>query len=408
MRVVINAVSARLGGAATVTEGLARECAKLTEHDFTWFISPESRQMFPDPPKHFQIVTTNSGSFSAPRRLYWDQVTFRGLIKRIKPDLVYSTGNFAVLLCPAKQLLLISQPVPFSELWLREIYPKKSVLARTSTLMRRSLICVSARRADIVMAPTQAMLNDLERYIKLDRRKTLVNPFGLDLPECLADPSDDNERPSVFRNPDEVRLCYVSLYAEHKNLSTLLKAMPLVNGSGARRFVVKTTVNPGWDGAFWTCTYKDDLALAKRPDVQKWVEFVGPLGLREVSTLYRESDIMIFPSLAESYGYPMPEAMSYGLPIVAADTPVNREICGDAAVYFSPMDPDDLARRIRHVAEDVVLRKNLRQNGLQRARVMFRWDTHVKKILESAEGRHLQSPASNRGQNMSAQHIRLT
>jgi glycosyltransferase involved in cell wall biosynthesis len=100
--------------------------------------------------------------------------------------------------------------------------------------------------------------------------------------------------------------------------------------------------------------------------------------------LYLDSDIFIFPSLTESFGFPLAEAMSYGLPIVAADTPVNREICGEAAVYFSPLNPEDLARQVRRVAADAPLRQQLSVRGQEEARRKFRWDTHVRGILNIA------------------------
>jgi glycosyltransferase involved in cell wall biosynthesis len=177
-------------------------------------------------------------------------------------------------------------------------------------------------------------------------------------------------------------LIYVSLYSEHKNLSTLLKALPLLNRNGTGRFLLNTTVDPAWEGAAWTVTHKDDSVLARRPDVAPCVEFLGPLGGKEIQNLYREGSLFVFPSFCESFGQPMAEAMVHGLPIVAADTPVNREMCGGAAIYFSPLDSEDLARQIRRVASDADLRQRLRVAAQEQAHTKFRWDAHVGKILE--------------------------
>ena len=100
--------------------------------------------------------------------------------------------------------------------------------------------------------------------------------------------------------------------------------------------------------------------------------------------LYLDSDIFVFPSFTESFGFPMAEAMSYGLPIVASDTPVNREICGEAAVYFSPLSPEDLARQVHRVATDLPRRATLGAAGRERAVTKFRWEDHIRKIKEAA------------------------
>jgi glycosyltransferase involved in cell wall biosynthesis len=82
----------------------------------------------------------------------------------------------------------------------------------------------------------------------------------------------------------------------------------------------------------------------------------------------------------------MAEAMAHGLPIVASDTPVNREICGDAAVYFSPLSAEDLTQQVRRLAQDPALKGKLGAVGRERAATLFRWDRHVQRILECAGG----------------------
>ena len=62
--------------------------------------------------------------------------------------------------------------------------------------------------------------------------------------------------------------------------------------------------------------------------------------------LYRRADVFLFPSLCESFGFPMVEALGYGLPIVAADTPINRELCGEAALYYAPLDASAAAQQL--------------------------------------------------------------
>jgi glycosyltransferase involved in cell wall biosynthesis len=179
-------------------------------------------------------------------------------------------------------------------------------------------------------------------------------------------------------------LVYVSLYSEHKNLSTLLKAMPLLNKNCAGGFRLRTTADPAWKGAAWTATHQEDLALARQPDVAPWVQFLGPLQSEQVEELYRQGDVFVFPSLCESFGLPMVEAMAHGLPIVASDTPVNREICGEAALYFSPLDPKDLAEKIDLLGRDPALRKKLGAVG-ERHAAHFRWLDHVDRVLQAFE-----------------------
>ena len=101
--------------------------------------------------------------------------------------------------------------------------------------------------------------------------------------------------------------------------------------------------------------------------------------------MYAQSDLFIFPSLTESFAYPLVEAMASELPVIAADIPICREICGEAAVYFNPLNADDLAQKIRNMRDDPKRRQELAALGRKRAIEHFDWKEHVKRLLELIE-----------------------
>jgi glycosyltransferase involved in cell wall biosynthesis len=76
--------------------------------------------------------------------------------------------------------------------------------------------------------------------------------------------------------------------------------------------------------------------------------------------------------------------MSSGLPVVASDLPVHREICQEAALYFPCFSPDVLAERVVQVHQSPELAEKLSSAGLNRAQD-FRWDQHVERLLALAE-----------------------
>jgi glycosyltransferase involved in cell wall biosynthesis len=72
--------------------------------------------------------------------------------------------------------------------------------------------------------------------------------------------------------------------------------------------------------------------------------------------------------------------MSSGVPVVASDIPVHREICAEAAVYFEKFSPTLLADRVAQVAQQADKSDRMVSQGLDRAR-QFSWKTHVEQIL---------------------------
>jgi len=396
LKVVINAVSAKMGGAVTYLTNVLR-CLPPPEsgYEFDIFLPPEAAERQEGLPRNVRLVATSVGHAAWWKRFWWEQVSLRRWLKRRKAEVLFSTANFGMFRCPVRQILLVRNALYFSRIYQDEFLARHSLRFQVPFKLRRWLICRSVRHADVVMTPTQAMLDDLRRFVEVDAQKALVNPYGAAPLDSSSFEGGEVKPEPRGTNHSAVRLIYVSLYSEHKNLGTLLKAMSMLNRNGAGTFLLRTTVDPAWEGANWTVTYKGDLALGRQGDVAPWVEFLGPLGRQQVQELYREGDLFVFPSLCESFGHPMVEAMAHGLPIVAADTPVNREVLGPAALYFSPYSPEELAVEVRRLAEDDTLRKRLGATGRQRVATHFCWERHALRLLEAASG-----PSSKAGTGM--------
>jgi glycosyltransferase involved in cell wall biosynthesis len=387
LKIAINAASAKRGGAVTYLSNLLRHLPSAESgFQFFVFLPSETAKRLLDIHASIKICPLPAKKVGGWRRLWWEQVTLRRFLVREKVDALFSTANFAMLRCPAKQILLVRNALYFSILYQQLFLAKHGLRTKVAFRLRRQLICRSVRSADLVMTPTRAMLEELRAYVNIPDSRALVNPYGVTL-------EDNNQRQPAGSAPARdfggsaatVRLLYVSLYNEYKNLRTLLKALPLLNHNGVRKWVLTSTVDPAWAETSWMLTCKDDLALARQPDVAPWVGFVGPLPRGQTERLYLNTDIFVFPSLTESFGFPMPEAMSYGLPVVASDTPVNREVCGDAAIYFSPLSAEDLAQQLERVALDHELRAKLVASGRRRVAANFQWRDHVGRILRAAK-----------------------
>lgn len=86
---------------------------------------------------------------------------------------------------------------------------------------------------------------------------------------------------------------------------------------------------------------------------------------------------MVFPTLYEGFGLPAVEAMRAGAPLLCSDVPALRETAGDAAVFFDPHRPEDIARAMEEVAGDSALRKALRERGRARA-ARYSWEKSAR------------------------------
>lgn len=369
MRVLINAVSAKMGGSATYAVNLARALAAMPpEHEYIFYVPTKQAEQIHGLAAHVRVVGIDIGYAPSWRRILWDQWTLRRLLWSKKIDLLFSTSNFAMFLCPCRQILLVRNSLYFSPLYRKHIFPRKKVREKLGFLLRRKLICLSALWADAVMTPSQGMLAALRQFVALEDRKAVVNHYGTNA-----------EKFSLPRNSPGGTFLYVTYYADYKNLSTVLEALVKLNDRRVDFRFITTADILGFNPARST-TYGDELRLLERAGVRDRIAWIGLKAHDDIQALYCRSDILLFASLTESFGHPLIEAMAAGVAILTSDIPVHREICGEAALYFDPLDPDSLAEKMQTLIENSGLRIRLAANGRKRAN-LFRFQDHVERLI---------------------------
>jgi glycosyltransferase involved in cell wall biosynthesis len=143
-------------------------------------------------------------------------------------------------------------------------------------------------------------------------------------------------------------------------------------------------------------TYSSDRVaqLIEESDVTSSVVELGAVPYSKLHHVYRACDVYVTPAYAESFAHPLVEAMASGLPIVASDTSVHREICGPAALYFSCFSPEELADAVVSATAERESER-LSEEGLRRAK-MYSWEVHVSKLLGLAEELLEQKKVENR------------
>ncbi len=97
--------------------------------------------------------------------------------------------------------------------------------------------------------------------------------------------------------------------------------------------------------------------------------------------IYRQAAVLVFPSLYEGFGLPPLEAMTLGVPVVAARTASIPEVVGEAAILIDPLSVTELAEAIERVLQDPILANDLKNKGRQRAQ-MFDWDKTTEQTLQ--------------------------
>ena len=111
------------------------------------------------------------------------------------------------------------------------------------------------------------------------------------------------------------------------------------------------------------------------------IQFLGRVSDEELVRLYNQAACFVFPSLYEGFGLPPLEAMACGCPVLVSDIPVEREVCGDAAQYFNPLEPNNILHTITQYLNDAdVIREKMRQKGFENI-TRFSWEKSAEVLV---------------------------
>jgi glycosyltransferase involved in cell wall biosynthesis len=385
MRLAINAVSAQMGGAVTylrnVLPVLARTVASRDKGRILLWARPELASGLNAPGIEVRspgAAADALGAVGIGRRIWFDQWELPRRLRREHVDALFSSANIGSLRSPVPQLLLVRNPIFFEPILLDRL---GSLAMRVRYAAERRLIIASIRASQVVFFPTRAMLDMVAAYAGGPPSNWRVAPYGAR--HDLFHPV-----PGAAKASKPVSLLHVSHYCDQKNIGTLLAAVQRLENRAPGRYHLRLTaglsdLRPGPRLPSLAVDQERYLRLERCGAVLDW----GSRSYASLPDLYRSADLFVFPSYSESFGHPLVEAMASGLPIVAADVAVNREMCADAAIYFPAFDAVACAEAIERVTKDGALAAQLRQQGLQRA-AQFTWERHVE-VLWSAIGEML-------------------
>jgi glycosyltransferase involved in cell wall biosynthesis len=119
-------------------------------------------------------------------------------------------------------------------------------------------------------------------------------------------------------------------------------------------------------------------ALAKEPLASKAVH-LGYVADSEREALYKGASVLVLPSFNEGFGLPVLEAMTVGVPVIAANRGALPEVLGDAGLLIDPDDPDSLTAALERMLTDTALARRLAARGLRRTR-LFDWIASARAL----------------------------
>jgi len=246
-------------------------------------------------------------------------------------------------------------------------------------LIYQFVIFSAIKRAKKIIAVSNYTKNDILKYFQVNLNKIKVIYEGA--PEYKG----CTRQGTAF--DAKQYLLYVGNAYPHKNLERLILAFnKLVEDRSAKGAVSASGMGlaSGKKNLYLILVGEIDYFYKKIQDKfsnSKQIIFTDFVSDKELTSLYKNASLYVFPSLYEGFGLPPLEAMSYGIPVVCSEASCLPEILEDSAVYFNPEDINDMVEKVKYVLDNEQIQKKLIFNGFDQIK-KYKWNKMALETLK--------------------------
>lgn len=233
------------------------------------------------------------------------------------------------------------------------------------------------RRMDVVITESEAEKKEIVKFLRVPEQKVRVIPSGVD--NIYRPLSNLDEIKSELSSKYKIRFPYilhVGAYRPVKNGPTLIRTFAELK----KRGIEHTLVLVGKPAQ----KFNEVAKLIREFGLGEEVIPTGFVADEDLPKLYNAADLFVLPSFKESFGHVLVEAMACGCPVVTSNVTCMPEVVGDAGILIDPYDANSLAEGMYKVLTNSELRQDLREKGLQRAK-LFSWEKCARETLKVYE-----------------------
>ena len=369
MKLIINTSTLSGTGVVQVAISFINECKKNDENEYHVFLSKRVSEFLNtnDFPDNFYFYKFENHPLYGIKGLKVRK-KLRRLDDLIKADCIFTVFGPACWTPKTKHITgfansyYVYPESPFFDI----ISPFNKIHIKILKIAHRYFL---KRNGQFFICETEDMSNRLSNFLSIPKSNvfTVNNTYS----HYFETPIKKN---NILKDKkeNEYRLLMLTSFAIHKNTTIINKIIPILNS-------YETNMN------FKFILTIDNYSYEKffSDEAKKHCINLGRIHPEDCPQLYRESDVLFSPTLIESFTANYPEAMVMKRPILTSNLPFATSICKDAALYFNPIDPNDIVDKIIEIANNRLLYKELVEKGSERVKVFGTAQSRAELYLKT-------------------------
>lgn len=299
----------------------------------------------------------------------WEQVHLPKAVNDYKLDLLHCTSNTAPISLKVP-LIITLHDIIYLEKW---NFTKGTTYQIIGNFYRRWNVPKVVKKAKHIITVSEFEKQRIASHFKLTdvQVSAVYNGVGAHF-KRVRDEAELKRTKEAYNLPDNF-IFYLGNTDPKKNVIGVLQAISILKSKGKLR---SKLLMLDIDRDYLLATMKQIGDVSLMDDIV----FSGYVPNKDLPAIYSQAQLFLYPSLRESFGIPLLEAMACGVPTITSNTSSMPEVAGSASVLVNPFKPEEIAEAILNLQQDLNLQQQLIAKGLKRVE-HFTWEANAKQTL---------------------------
>lgn len=341
-----------------------------TENEYVLFIKPDEDSTAIHETANFKIVELESGFYP-----FWEQIALPAAARKAGCQILHCTSNTAPVSTSIPLVVTLHDIIYMESSYLKILMGSGTNYQKFGNAYRRMFVPSVVKNSRKIITVSHFEKKRIGQFFEMKsdtRLETVYNGVS----EHFKPVNDKHElhRVKVKYNLSGRFFFFLGNTDPKKNTKGTLKAFSdFLKQTGSDMHLVMLDYDQ----------YELEKLLDEigAPELITRIILTGYVVNTDLPAIYCQCEAFLYPSLRESFGIPMLEAMACGAPVITSNTSSMPEVAGDAAILIDPFKPEEITAAMIRIIADKELKLNLIRKGFTRA-AKFSWKAMAQHVLE--------------------------